>query len=99
MKHLIIILAALLLVSARPLPTPPALPPARMLVAPRSAVVAPQQPIVTISGDVFGTTSGGSAPIGAYTAYGTTRAEALQHAEQLEQQIRQTATAQHVRAP
>jgi len=99
MKWLLPVLAALLLTAARPL-TAPALPPAVVHVAPRAAIVHPQPPSatpgVTISGDVYGMTSGGSAPIGAYTAYGDTLAEATQHAQQLEAQIRMTATEQHV---
>jgi hypothetical protein len=93
MKYLILILAALTLISARPLPTPPVLPVARIVLAPRA-----QPPVATpgvvISGDVIGRTPGGqSAPIGSYVAYGATRAEALQNAEALEQQVRAEATA------
>lgn len=101
MKYLTIILAALLLVGARPLPASPSLPPARIAVPARPAVVVLQPtPAVTIAGTVEGRTSGGSpAPLGVYIAYGATIGEATAHAEQLEAEIRMTATAQHVVAP
>jgi hypothetical protein len=95
----ILILAALLLSSAAPLPTPPALPPARIVVRrPSSVVVLQPTPAVTISGVVNGFTSGGSpAPIGVYTAYGATLQEALSNAQALEQDVRARATETAVR--
>lgn len=51
-----------------------------------------------VRGTVYGiVSSGSSAPIGEYTAIGTTLGEATHNAELLEQQIRTTATAQAVR--
>lgn len=88
-KLILIVLAAILLSSGAPM-EPPALPPATIHLVPRAAVV--------ISGVVEGHTSGGSpAPIGEYTAYGASPAEAAANAEQLEAQIRMTATAQATR--
>lgn len=98
MKYLICLLAALLLVGARPLPASPSLPPARLAVPARPAVAVLQPtPAVTISGVVEGRTSGGSpAPIGAYVAYGATIGEAAVNAEALDQQVRMEATARAV---
>jgi len=100
MKYLLIIIAAVLLSSAAP--SPSALPRAVVHVPPRAAVVVPRQPAptpaVTIAGTVDGFTSGGSpAPIGAYTAYGATLAEATINAQALEADVRARATAQAVR--
>jgi hypothetical protein len=51
-----------------------------------------------VRGVVYGIVAGGSsAPIGEFTARGSTAEEAAQNARALEQQIRTTATAQAVR--
>ncbi len=99
MKYPILILAALFLSAARPIATPPALPPATIHVASRSSVVVLQPtPAVTISSTVNGFTSGGSpAPIGVYTAYGATLEEAATNAQTLDAYVRARATAQAVR--
>lgn len=84
MKHLtriaLILLAALLLSSAAPMP--PAARPSQVTI---SAVVYGEYP------------SGIIGPIGEYTAVGASLGEATTNAQQLEQQIRTTATAQAVR--
>lgn len=96
-KTALILLFALLLSSAAPAPSN--LPLAVVRLAPRSSVVVPRQPgRVEIHGMVEGAYPGGLVgPIGEYTAYGASLAEATINAQQLEQQIRTTATAQAVR--
>jgi hypothetical protein len=80
MKYLLILLAALLLSSTAPLPV---------------AAVQEQPSQVTISATVYGSyPSGVTGPIGEYTAVGASLGEATANAQQLEQQIRTTATAQ-----
>lgn len=101
MKFVFLALAAFTLVSAAPLPAPaPALPPATIRITHYALRITqqPTPPAFTITGTVEGQHRGGySVPLGVYTAYGSTLAEANQHAEQLEQQIRVQATAQAVR--
>jgi hypothetical protein len=96
MKYLVIILTALLLSSAAPLPT--ALPPATIRTQPRSSIVVPQRPSqVEISAVVYGSYPGGlTGPIGEYTAVGASLGEATGNAQQLEADIRAQATAQAV---
>jgi hypothetical protein len=80
MKYLLILLAALLLSSATPVP---------------AAAVQERPSQVTISAVVYGTyPSGVTGPIGEYTAVGASLGEATTNAQALEQQIRTTATAQ-----
>jgi hypothetical protein len=83
-KIVLILLAAALLGGSAPAPVRP--------LAQRA------QRTYQIHGTVNGFTSGGSpAPIGAFTAYGATLSEAMVNAQQLEAQVRATATAQATR--
>jgi hypothetical protein len=94
-KICVLILAALALTSAAPADAP-ALPAAALRLAPRPALVVPGR--VEISGEVNGQHRlGYTVSLGVYTAYGATLEEAAQNACALEQQIRQTATAQAAR--
>lgn len=91
MKYIMILLAALLLVSAAPEPMPR---PAQTVLHISPAA----QTSYSIHGVVSGTHRlGYSVPLGEYTAYGATLAEATINASALEAGIRAQATAQAVR--
>lgn len=86
---------------AAPTPNPESAPVVAVVrIPPPFVVVTPiaQRPAFVLSGEVIGTYQNGlNGPIGEYTAYGSTLAEAYQNAQKLEQEIRMTATAQAVR--
>ena len=91
MKFVPIVFLALLLVSAAPAPTPPALPPATLPIVHHAAAAHQPNPTpaVTIAGSVEGQHRlGYRVPLGMYTAYGATIGEATINVQALSAQIR-----------
>lgn len=97
MKYTILLLAALSLISAAPLPAA-ALPPARIALqsaCARATVPSSSPPAFTVRGTLMGPyRSGIVGPLGIYEGYGDTLAQATINAECEAEKIRASATAQ-----